>query len=262
MTGLLGSPPPWRVSPVSYATERLVTDSEWVLYLDESQQKDVYFVGAALARSSTWYQVEERLGSVRESASSHFGLPPNVEFHGHPLMNGKQGWEALKGKHRETANVYLRAMSSIDELPVWFWFCGVDVKRLNARYKYPRRPHSVCMGHAFERVNDWAGTNGIETVRVIADETSEERQLQNQLDIHHVIGTDGFRPSRLERIASPMEFRSSAATAGLQVIDLALYMVQRSRHVPQERNPKAQASRARITTKIRLHTVVRRVWTP
>ena len=159
-------------------------------------------------------------------------------------MNGKDGWEPLRGKHREVANTYLRALSTLDGLETpYFFFSGVDVQRLNARYRYPMPPHEVCMDHLLERIDDFAHFNQLGQVAVVADQSSEEKQLQDRFARNQRVGTVGYRSSRLERIKAPLQFSRSSDTDGLQIVDLALYLHQRAFHVPQERHPKAQTSR-------------------
>ncbi|AMN72853.1 hypothetical protein BFF98_08080 [Corynebacterium pseudotuberculosis] len=45
---------------------------------------------------------------------------------------------------------------------------GVDVKRLNARYKYPDSPHEIALRHTLERVNEYCAIAG-QMCKVIAD---------------------------------------------------------------------------------------------
>ena len=231
--------------------------------MDESQQRGHYFVGAAVAPPEDWTLIASRLAELRASIADAYGTPPDAEFHGHPLMNGKDDWEKLKGRHRETINTYLRALTVLDGTSVSFVICGVDIQRLNARYRYPWPPHSVCMGHVLERINDGVCKHsGAGSVRVIADQTSEEKSLQDRLKVSHAIGTQGYRSSHLERIREPMEFAESAETDGLQVVDLALYLKQRAFHVPVEGHKKAEAGRRKLLDKLQPHVRSFRVWQP
>lgn len=236
---------------------------EWIAHLDESQQRSHYFVGAALAPDDVWQEITLRLNVLRASIASTYGISSSVEFHGNPLMNGKDGWEPLRGKHREVTNTYLRALSTLDGLEApHFFFYGVDVQRLNARYRYPMHPHEVCMDHLLERIDDFARDEQLGQVAVVADQSSEEKQLQDRFARNQRVGTVGYRSSRLEQIKAPLKFSCSSDTDGLQVVDLALYLHQRAFHVPQERHPKAQASRERLLGKIRPRTKLSEVWRP
>lgn len=239
-----------------------LSSEQWVAYLDESQQRDHYFVAAALGPASRWDLISQRLSELRASAAKVYQTPLDAEFHGHPLMNGKNDWTALRGRHRETANIYLRALSSLDGTPVRLFFRGVDVQRLNARYRYPWHPHVVCMDHVLERIEGYATLHNLGKVLIIADESSEEKQLQDRLVRHHRVGTQGYRSSMLDHICEPMTFCSSSTTDGLQVVDLALYVAQRAFHVPTERHPKAQASRKRLLDSLKPHVEHFHVWQP
>ena len=163
---------------------------QWVAYLDESQQRDHYFVAAALGPVSQWDLVGERLAELRTSAAQVYQAPPDAEFHGYPLMNGKDDWTALRGRHRE------------------------------------------------------------------------EKQLQDRLVQHHRVGTQGYRSSRLDHICEPMRFCSSSTTDGLQVVDLALYIMQRDFHVPMESHAKAQAGKKRLVDKLKPRVEHFHVWRP
>ncbi|WP_131333568.1 hypothetical protein [Schaalia vaccimaxillae] len=73
------------------------------------------------------------------------GLDPRIEFHGHPLMQGRGQWKALAEKHREQAAIYAVALHVIDDLDIQFIFQGLDVARLRRRYKNPLSPYSIAM---------------------------------------------------------------------------------------------------------------------
>lgn len=230
--------------------------------MDESQQNDHYFVAAALGHVRDWQTASSCLDAVRASASEVYGTPRDAEFHGHPLMNGRDDWKALRTRYREAGNTYLRALSVLDDLDISFFIRGVDVRRLNARYRYPDLPHELCMRHVLERLDSYATAHQIPGIRIVSDVTSEERALQHSLHLSHEYGTRGYRPSKLERICAPIEFMDSSETDGLQIVDLALYIKQREFHTPQERNSKAEAMRRRLLGKIDPKVIVNQVWKP
>ncbi|PPG20931.1 DUF3800 domain-containing protein [Rathayibacter toxicus] len=123
--------------------------------MDESYSQDFYFIGAAVTTQEKWEQLEQGYYVLREQIAADHGVPSNVEFHGHELMGGAGEWSPLRGKHREATGIYAAALRIAQEADVRYLFRGVDVKRLNARYRYPDQPHKVVLQHLLERVNDY-----------------------------------------------------------------------------------------------------------
>lgn len=233
-----------------------------IAYVDESYNQDTYFIGAAVADAATWELVEDSFEAVRRRTSVHHDVPADVEFHGHELMGGQGDWSALRGRHREAAAIYAAALRASLDAGVRYLFRGVDVRRLNARYAYPRSPHSVTLSHLLERLNDYSGAygGGTQTI-VVADQIAAQEEHQAQFEDYQRIGTDGYRPSRLENISSPINFSDSRLTPGLQAVDMATYIHRRAETV-HEQHPKAQAATDRLTRLIYPATVYRQVWRP
>lgn len=125
-----------------------------IAYVDESYTRDRYYMGAAIAEQEIWDLVDERLDDIRRVNHQLHQTPVNIEFHGHPLMGGKGDWSPMRGRHREAATIYRRALGAAASLGVEFLFRGVDVARLNARYRYPYPPHEIVLQDLLERIDD------------------------------------------------------------------------------------------------------------
>lgn len=83
---------------------------------------------------------------------------PNL--HGHALMNGLNDWESLRGNFGACVSIYQKVMHAIQKLRRSSISRGVDVKRLNVRYKYPDSPHEIALRHMLERVNEYCSGTG------------------------------------------------------------------------------------------------------
>ncbi len=234
-----------------------------IAYLDESYNRDFYFIGAAIADVTAWERVEESYDAIRVATRRNHDVPDAAEFHGHELMGGKGDWGALRGKHREAAGIYAAVLRANRDAGVRYIFRGVDVARLNARYSYPDPPHTVVLGHLLERINDYARLNSFGTqVIVIADEIATQEEHQDQFRAYQQLGTGGYRSSRLGHISAPINFASSRLTPGLQAVDMATYIHRRAATPDIEQHPKAQAVTGRLTGIIYPSTEHKHIWFP
>ncbi|PPG55758.1 DUF3800 domain-containing protein [Rathayibacter sp. AY1C5] len=235
-----------------------------IAYVDESYTQDFYFIGAAVTTQEKWEQLERGYAALREQIAADHGVPADVEFHGHELMGGAGEWAPLRGKHREAAGIYAAALRIAQEAEVRYLFRGVDVKRLNARYRYPEQPHKVVLQHLLERVNEYRRyvfSSDTEEVIVVADEIATQEEHRRQFESYQLLGTPGYRPSKLDLISSPIQFASSRNAAGLQAVDLAVYL-HRRRQTVTETHPKSAATMARLSGLVTASTSHDWIWTP
>lgn len=211
-------------------------------YLDESYSADFYSIGAVVADPEAWEEIEHGLAEVVAYAAATYGTDPAAELHGHELMGGSGGWKALRGKHREAADVYLRAVRVLRASSASILFRGVDVVRLNARYKYPALPHGVVLGHLLERIDDEAARRGAphDSVIVLCDQVGTQIEHRREFSMFRAGGTPGYRPSQLRHLSEPLNFVDSSAVLGVQAADLVTYLYRRREVVPVERHRAAQ----------------------
>jgi hypothetical protein len=231
-------------------------------YVDESYDRDFYYMAAAIAPQDVWDELERVLEELRARTAQLHGLPVDVELHGHEIMGGKGEWGPLRGKHREAAGIYAAALTAARHAGVKYVFRGVDITRLNARYKYPEQPHGVVFGHLLERINDHAlSIREPDQVVVVADEIATQDEHRRQFEGYRLSGTPGYRSSTLLRISSPINFASSRLTPGLQVVDLAAYLHHR-RSTVVESHRAARATVRRLSALIETTTVHNLTWEP
>lgn len=211
-----------------------------IAYVDESYDRDYYYIGAAVATITQWEDLSQRLQDIRKRTAAIHGTPATIEFHAHELMGGSGAWRQFRGRHREAAGIYVSALRAVREAGVRYIFRGVDVGRLNARYSYPRPPHAVVLGHLLERIDEYTVKTGqAEQTIVVADEIGTQNDHQRAFAGYQAYGTDGYRSSRLEHISAPINFASSAGSDGLQAVDLAVYVHYRRERV-ENAHPAAQ----------------------
>lgn len=114
-----------------------------IAYLDESYTRDRYYIAAFVIPASEVSRLDAAVARVAAYAEG-FGVPARSELHAHEIMSGKRDWKPIRGKHRAAIGIYQRALTEVAALPGKLHIRGVDVERLNARYRYPEPPHQVC----------------------------------------------------------------------------------------------------------------------
>jgi hypothetical protein len=115
---------------------------------------------------------------------------------------------------------------------------GVDVARLNARYRYPDPPHRVTLRYLLEAVDRHAVRSG-ERVTVIADEVPDQEDHGRRAADYQMAGTGGYRSSKLATIDMPITFGASHESPGLQAADLLAYLFRRH-DAHAETDPRAE----------------------
>jgi len=209
-------------------------------FIDESYTKDRYYVAAYVVPESGIQAIAAAIAEARAYAET-FGVETGAELHAHELMSGKGQWSALRGKHRAAVAIYTRALEQIIAVPGAKMFIeGVDIPRLNARYRYPDPPHRLTLRHLLESIDTYALKIG-EEVLIIADEVQDQVAHAQRAANYQLVGTGGYKSSKLTTIQMPITFGSSDQSPGLQAADLIVYLYRRhDAHV--ETNPKAAKS--------------------
>lgn len=196
-------------------------------FLDESYQRDHYYVGGVLATSEQLAVLENTLEDWRsEVLVPKYGVDLDCEFHGHRLMQGRDPWQCMHGKVHEAVWVYREFFKRVVASGVFVYMEGVDVARLNARYKYPDPPYEVALRHLLEKVNLQANVLG-DDVYVVADNIEDKALYAAAIEGYTRTGTPGYKSSTLKRIQLPIQFRDSHTEMGLQAADMVVYLMRR-----------------------------------
>lgn len=233
-----------------------------IAYVDESYDREFYFIGAAVATMHQWECVSDTYSAIRRRTSAEHGTDPAIEFHAHELMGGIGAWGTFRGRHREAAGVYIAALQAAEDCGVRYLFRGVDVARLNARYRYPRPPHAVVFQHLLEQIDAFTEASGeTDQTIIVADQIATQSDHQRAFAGYQSAGVDGAQSARLERISAPINFASSAGSDGLQAIDLAVYIHFRRERI-NNTHPTAKRTLTRQWRHIESAVAHNRTWCP
>lgn len=228
------------------------------LFVDESYGSDDYYVAGVLVSEGQYRRLVAGIGQVRQHASERFGLPHDVEFHAHRLMQAQGDWACMQGQLHESVAIYRNVLRAIVASGAGVVLEGVDVRRLNARYRYPDSPYEVALRHLLERVDGWCAGWGV-NCRVTADLVDRQGDFAEAIAGYTRVGTPGFRPSRLERIVGP-QWVDSRSEIGVQAADMAAYILRRDREV--RGSPKAQRAARSLVHQLKPAIRHERKWTP
>ncbi len=229
-------------------------------FIDESYTRDRYYVSAFVVPESEIAAIKAALVAARDYAEG-FGVSSSAEFHGYEIMSGRGQWAPIRGKHRAAAAIYDRGLVEFAKVPGARLFIeGVDIVRLNARYRYPEPPHLIALRHLLE-VLDRHAARLKEQVLVIEDELPDQADHARKVAEYKRLDTGGYKPSQLTTIEMPIRFGSSAKSPGLQASDLSVYLYRRlDAHV--ELDSRARDLSERLWARLRpLRPAVRR-WDP
>lgn len=199
-----------------------------------------------------------RMGRWMASASLSPADLTDVEFHAHRLMQAQGDWECMKGQLHESVAIYRHVLRAIVGSGAGVMLEGVDVRRLNARYRYPDSPYQVALRHLLERADGWCAGWGV-NCRVTADLIDRQEDFAEAIAGYTRVGTPGFRPSRLERILGP-EWVDSRTEIGVQAADMVAYIMRRHREV--QGSPKAQRATRSLVHQLKPAIRHERKWTP
>ena len=239
---------------------RLAGD-ELVAFVDESYRDDHYYVGAVVCASGNLIDLSQRLSAIRHECARKYGVDPQAtEFHAHDLMQGRNDWDALRGRTGEAVWVYRQVVRAIVDTNSRILIEGIDVRRLHARYAYPDPPHEVALRHLLERIDERCADAG-RTVHVECDIIDKQNELTRVFQRFASTGTPGYRSSRLPRIHQPLSFVDSRTSDGVQAADMAIYLYRRAKE-EHAGNVRAAKATARLMTAMQPAITHERKWCP
>ena len=195
-------------------------------FIDESYTADRYYVAAIVVREQNLARTRNALRDARIYAAGFGVTTEDIEYHAHSIMTGCDGWEPIKGQTRSSIAIYKDVLRRMGSLPVKLIIRGVDIPRLNARYRYPQAPHEVTLRHLLEQIDKFAEEVG-DVVTVIADEVQGQAQHVARAMNYQEDGTGGYQPRHLRQIQMPIVFGASHESPGVQLADLAAYLYRR-----------------------------------
>lgn len=227
-------------------------------FIDESYTQERYYVAAVVVDADDISKIAAGVSRAAEYAMG-FGVELGTEFHAHSIMSGRDGWEPVQGKPRAAIAVLRRLLQELTEQPADVYIEGVDVPRLNARYRYPDPPHLVALRHVLEDIQQ-AATKRDESVVVICDEVTDQESHRKKFGEYQMIGTPGFRSTTLSRIEQFM-FADSRQSPGLQMADAVAYLYRR-RDAHLEASDRTKRAVDDLWGVLRPRVVKHRRWDP
>lgn len=192
-------------------------------YVDEAYVKRTYWIAGLVCAESSLNPLAADLDEVVRQASENFGVSPVAELHGHDLLHGTGDWKPMHDMIRARVGVYGAAIEVIASYPVAVFVRGVDRQRLEERYVRPEHPHSVCLAHLFERIDEYAEGRD-EFVLTIADQVDRADEYRKNLKDFREHGTGGWRSRRLVRFVDTIYFVPSSASRLVQAVDMLAYL--------------------------------------
>jgi hypothetical protein len=214
------------------------------VYIDETGtngQQPFLTIAAAIVEEE---MVQPLARGLRRVAMTHLGwLPAGFEFHGRELWHGDIHWSGKEPA--ELIAAYEAALALLDEFDVSIAHATINKPALHDRYDggADGNAYRLALQFLLEKV-DVLGGNKV----LVADEAKEQelRAVKMVADLQDW-GGGGVVPGRqLSTVIDSLHFVSSHASPGVQMADLAAFVLQRSRH--QESHPDAQAALDRLVT--------------
>lgn len=211
-------------------------------FVDESYGPDDYYVGGVVLADHQLIRLNDQLAEFRDEVCEKFDLSADdVEFHAHQMMHGKGEWACLDGQVHESVWICRRIIHIVVNCGARIHMQGVDVRRLNARYRYPDSPYRIALRHLLERVNDDCIRRELRS-SVTADILDESDAATAAIRGFVRNPTPGYRPTRLTHI-EPMEYVDSRASLGVQAADVVAYTLRRHLEVKNSHPRAAKAAR-------------------
>nr|WP_246418926.1 DUF3800 domain-containing protein [Micrococcus cohnii] len=208
--------------------------------MDESEQHraDRYYVGALVVDAEQVRSIDRSLDKLHEQlrADHPSAVPTELEFHGHAMFQGEEGWSGVDPGTRAWASQ--KAVELICSHEPWFGFQGVDTEGLRHRPGWEdQEPYLVVSGQLFNRIHRRSRlvSGGL---MVIADEHHLREDSRLRYQRMRSESVKGLTDGKLGQLLDTIYFGPSNRSRLLQAVDVLTYFEQRRRHV-QEKHPEA-----------------------
>ena len=211
-------------------------------FIDESYGEDDYYVGGVIFTEQQLATLTSDLELLRKDISRTHGTPDDIEFHAHEIMQGKKSWSCFDGRAHESVMVCRKVVHAVVNCGARIHLQGVDVRKLNARYRYPDNPYRISLRHLLERVEGHCKRHD-ETSTVTADIVDDSGTAIAAIEGYVRQATPGYRPTKLLRIQQPIAYVDSCTSLGIQAADVVTYVLRRHREVTTAHPKALKASR-------------------
>lgn len=230
-------------------------------FTDESYNQWFYLQGALVVDKLNLASLEQLVQEVKEHARQ-LGVDTSTEIHGHSIMQGVHGWEALAGKVNMRLSIYKHLLHGLAKLKVTLLIQGVAIDSLSDQQRTGMNPHLITYRNILDAIEVFAQDSN-KSVLIISDRISYEGKIRSLLTEYQLKSTKGNYHSYLERIIK-VEHVDSHLSAGVQLIDIALYIFNKS-HQPLDSDSKAKREAKKLWEILR--PIIRddfppRIWRP
>lgn len=181
-------------------------------------------------------------------AVTHLGyMPRDFEFHGYEIWNGTGLWACKT--HQERIGAFEAAVELLQGCDIDLAHATIDKEKLSERHdgKYNENAYRLALQFLLEKVDQF----GSELKVVVADEAhqSDARAAIDMVDSMQNWPGAGEVPGRQFRtVIDTLHYVRSNDSPGVQMADLAAYVIQRGRR--QESHPNAQAALDRLSVAV------------
>ncbi|KIK89177.1 hypothetical protein OC70_01925 [Micrococcus luteus] len=234
-----------------------------ICYLDESEQQQdgVYYVGALVVDADQVRAIDRGLDELHGQLKADHPdqVPDELEFHGHAMFQGEEGWSAMDPGTRAWASQ--RAVDVICSHALWFGFQGVDTERLHHRPGWEdQEPYLVVSGQLLNRIHRRSRlvSGGL---MVIADDHHLREDSRLSYRRMRSASVRGLTDGKLNHLLDTIYFGPSNRSRLLQAVDVLTYFEQRRRHV-KERHPMAKRRMNNIGKSLDSVLSHDYIWTP
>lgn len=230
-------------------------------FTDESYNEDFYLQGALVVDESNLPTLTKIIGSVKQRAQS-LGVGEAAEIHGHSIMQGVHGWEALEGKYKLRKGLYKFLLKEITRLDATLIIQGVEIESLHQRLGVSADPHLITFRNLSDALDIYAATQN-QKIRIISDRIYNEAKIHRLLREFREKSTEGKYFSYLNEIIT-LEFIDSHLSVGVQLADVSIYIFNR---MNQKRDPQLRTTRDVIELWEILNPLIKpgfepRIWSP
>lgn len=225
-------------------------------FIDESERDNsAYFLGALLFNAAQYESITKSLNLLMLQASRDWPqISPLEEFHGSSIMRASDlPWRTIPLRVR--FHLYSEALSIIQESGARSFVEGVNISKLDKRnYPHTFPPREIAFNYLLERL-DSCGSTLNQKIQLWADKHHTSEISASNFSKYQIIGTFGYRSSKLSQLINPISFIDSHTDRALQASDLVTYLYNRV-HTIRENDPRAESE------KMKLWKIIEPVMTP
>jgi len=214
-------------------------------YIDESERnEEYYFLGAGICDKSQQEYIEHQITALLTKHSATFPtLSASQELHGNEILAGRKQWKKVPIRAR--FGIFTEALSIVEQSGICIHIEGIDITRLQERYRYPTPARELALSHLLERINECAFKRSRSSVTVYADEHHTKETSRSNFQKYQIFGTYGYKSSKLQQIKDNIEFIDSRSSRVMQGVDLVTYLHNR-RTTIQERDERAERQKRKM----------------